>query len=438
MKRTSRVLALLLVLVFCMTAMPVSAADATITVGNVAAKAGETVTVPVSISHLDNIASIGMHVWYDTSVLKCVSAQMSDTVASMNMANANIKPVRNTDRVILTAISLKPVVLDGVVMTVTFEVLADAPNGITPIKVLEEGLSVSTTDLAEQTLTIVNGGITIGDGVAAEPVTTTAVSDPTAVDTTVTSAKTDATTQTTAQGVTPTSGASDQSEQPSQATTTTMMELPEETVVDVAGNVVTNAAGEPTKVKAIGVLVSSATATPNETVSVKVSLSAVAELTALGLSVHYDATALSFESGECVGFVKDAASMQSVLEHESGVVDISAIAANGMSGSGDIAELRFKVKSTAKNGEYRLAIKGDPLLQTSDYEFPVKTSAGILRVEGAVERNTDGLYAALGIVVVAAVVSLVVWLCLRRKKSAPVKETPKTPAMVNVSGEEEE
>ena len=206
----------------------------------------------------------------------------------------------------------------------------------------------------------------------------------------------------------------------------------------MAGNIVTNAAGEPTKVKAVGVVVGSATAKPNETVTVKVSLSTVSELTALGLSVHYDATALSFEGGECVGFVKDGASMSSVLEHESGVVDISAIAAKGISGSGDVAELRFKVKNTAKNGEYRLAVKGDPLLQTSEYEYPVKTAAGVLRVEGAAQNRSDGLYAALGIVAAAAVMALIVWLCLRRKKSAPVKEAPKTPAVINVSGEDEE
>ena len=427
-------LALLLVLVFCMTAMPVSAADATLTVGNVAAKAGDTVVVPVTITHLENIGSIGFHVEYDAAVLKCVSATMSDTVASMNMANANTKPVRHQDRVILTAISLNPVVLDGVVLTITFEVLADAPQGITPVKVLQEGLSVSTIEMVKQSVAIVNGGVTIGDGTATEAATTTTAD---ASETTTVISTTDKPTQTTtAQDVTPTSGVSGEDEEPSQAATTTM-ELPEETVVDMAGNVVTDAAGEPTKVKAIGAYITSATAKPNETVSIKVSLSAVSELTALGLSVHYDATALSFESGECIGFVKDGASMSSVLEHESGVVDISAIAANGMSGSGDIAELRFKVKGTAKNGEYRLAIKGEPLLQTSGYELPVKTAAGILRVEGAVQHTADGLYAALGIVAVAAAAALIVWLCLRRKKSTPVVEAPKAPAVINVSGEDE-
>lgn len=438
MKKILRVSAvLLLALALCMTATPVSAAaDATLTVGNVTAKAGDTVEVPVSITRLENIGSIGFHVQYDATVLKCTSATMSDVIASMDMANANTKPVRYTDRVILTAVGLNPVVLDGVVLTLTFEVLADAPRGVTSIKVLEEGLSVSTIKIEERTVALVDGGVTVGDGDTSQGTSTVAVSDPTSAGTTASTAdQADASTQTTAQDATTASNTPDADEEP--APTTTMMELPEETVVDVAGNIVTNAAGEPTKVKAVGVVVGSATAKPNETVTVKVSLSAVSELTALGLSVHYDATALSFEGGECVGFVKDGASMSSVLEHESGVVDISAIAAKGISGSGDVAELRFKVKNTAKNGEYRLAVKGDPLLQTSEYEYPVKTAAGVLRVEGAAQNRSDGLYAALGIVAAAAVMALIVWLCLRRKKSAPVKEAPKTPAVINVSGEDE-
>lgn len=435
MKRLYRLLALLTALVFCMTAVPVSAAaDATVTVGNVAAKAGETVTVPVSISHLENIASIGLHVEYDPAVLKCVSAEMSDAVASMDMANANTKPVRNTDRVILTAVSLKPVVLDGVVMTVTFEVLSDAPHGVTPVKVLDEGLSVSTTDLVELSVDVVDGGVTVGDvsvqtqGTSAEDPTSATKSD------TVTTAPkdTDATTVKNEDSANNTDG------EDAAASTTASIELPEQTVVDVVGNIVTDVNGEPTKVKAIGVFIGSATASPEETVTVRVSLTDVTDLTAVGLSVHYNAAVLSFESGECVGFVKDNASMSSVLEHESGIVDISAMASNGMSGSGEIAELRFKVKNTAKNGEYRLSIKGEPLLQAKTFEYPVKIVAGQIRVEGAATNNSSGLYAALGIVAAAAALAFVVWICLRRKKSAPVQEAPKTPVVIDVSGEDEE
>ena len=435
MKTVYRLLALLVVSVFCMTVLPVSAAaDATLTVGNVSAKAGDTVEVPVTITHLENIGSIGFHVEYDTAVLKCVSATMNDTVASMNMANANTKPVRHQDRVILTAISLKPVVLDGVVLTITFEVLADAPQGITPVKVLEEGLSVSTIEMVKQSVAIVNGGVTIGDGTATESAITTTADAPA---TTTAVGTVDKPTQTNTQDVTPSSGVPGADEEPSQAATTTM-ELPEETVVDIVGNVVTDANGEPTKVKAIGVFIGSATASPEEMVTIKVSLTDVTDLTAVGLSVHYNAAVLSFESGECVGFVKDGASMSSVLEHESGAVDISAMASKGMSGSGEIAELRFKVKNTAKNGEYRLSIKGEPLLQAKTFEYPVKAVAGQIRVEGAATNTGAGLYAALGIVAVAAAMAFVVWICLRRKKSTPVKEAPKAPAMIDVSGEDEE
>ena len=227
MKKILRVSAVLvLVLALCMTVTPVSAAaDATLTVGNVTAKAGDTVEVPVSITRLENIGSIGFHVQYDATVLKCTAATMSDVIASMDMANANTKPVRHNDRVILTAVGLNPVVLDGVVLTLTFEVLADAPQGVTPVKVLEEGLSVSTIKIEERTVALVDGGVTVGDGTASESTSTVAVSDPTSAGTTASTAdQADASTQTTAQSATTASNTPDADEEP--APTTTMMELP--------------------------------------------------------------------------------------------------------------------------------------------------------------------------------------------------------------------
>ncbi len=151
MKFAKRLTALLLVVLFCVTAVPVSAAaEATLHVVSGTAKPGETVVVPIRITRIEDVASIGMHVWYDPAVLKCLDAQMSDAVASMDWANANTEPKKHPNEVWLTAISSKPVILDGDVMTITFEVLSSAPSGASPVKILDEGLSISVvTDLRE-------------------------------------------------------------------------------------------------------------------------------------------------------------------------------------------------------------------------------------------------------------------------------------------------
>ncbi len=458
MKPMKRVAALLLALLFCVMALPVSAAaEATVTAAKVTAKPGDTIEVPISITHIEDIASIGMHIWYDPAVLKCLDAQMSDVVGAMSMANANTEPKGHPSEVWLTAINAEAVVLDGTVMTITFEVLGDAPAGVSPVKVLPEGLSVSVrTGLREIEVDAVDGSVTVEGDVVDTPEQSTTANSTTASSAIVTTDATQTTAQTTQSGVntpsqTTVQGGTDASNpsatqagdvQPSvsgQTVTSPNGEtivLPEETVVDIQGNVVTDASGEPSKVQSVAIMFEDVTAAPDETVTVKVSLSAVAELTALGIAVRYDTDALSFEGGECIGFVKDGAGMTAVVENEKGIVDISATAAQGMSGSGDIAALRFKVKNTAKNGAYRVSVAGDPLLQANDMELPTKIVAGEIRVEGAKESVASGLYAALGVVAVAVIAVVIVWLFLRRKKAtASVKQEP---AVVDVSGEEDE
>lgn len=453
MKFAKRLTALLLVVLFCVTAVPVSAAaEATLHVVSGTAKPGETVVVPIRITRIEDVASIGMHVWYDPAVLKCLDAQMSDAVASMDWANANTEPKKHPNEVWLTAISSKPVILDGDVMTITFEVLSSAPSGASPVKILDEGLSISVvTDLREIETAATDGMVTVEGDAADEPAqstttaTTTATETPAEVTTTGAPKTTtgNVTPTTTKAGDTPATQASDTDTAVTEPTVVTpngeTVIIPEETMVDIEGNVVTDASGNPTRMPAVAVMFDKVTATPGEQVTVAVSLSEVAGLKALGIAVRYDTSAFTFEGGECVGFVKDGAGMANVTENQSGIVDISVVASEGMSGSGEVAHLRFRVKSSAKNGDYRLSAAGTPLLQADKAELPSKVVAGAIRVEGAKENSAGGMYVILGAIALAAVVAVIVWVVLRRKKaSAPTEKAPTEPAVVDVSGEDDE
>lgn len=486
MKRMKMAVAWVCALLICLSVMPVSAqTEATVSAASAFAEPGSTIQIPISVTRVEEAVSIGMHVWYDPAVLKCVDAQMSATVQSMTMANANTEPLNHPNEVWLTAIGTSPVVLEGEVMTITFEVLSNAPMGTSPVKVLQEGLSISErTDLRALRVAGLDGSVTVvGDAsdIPAQITTTSAsktpdqgftttVTDTNVVGTTVQSVTNDAPVQSTdaPYGTTTTMnnidnndnvGNTDNSgnnnnvgnvgnthsspnnigtnEKPITQPDGEVVELPEETVVDIQGNIVTDASGNPAKVKAVAIMFDEITASPEETITVNVSLSAVADLTAIGIGVHYDTNALAFEGGECVGFVKDGMSMTAVKENKSGVVDISAMG-GGVSGSGAIAQLRFKVKNTAKNGAYRLSAEGTPLLQTREIELPVKVIAGKIHVEGAAENTANGLPIAIGAVAVAAVAAAIVWLVLRRKKAAPSAPKASEAPVVNVSGEDEE
>jgi len=447
LKTVKRALALCLCLLCCLTAVPVSAANtATVWVTSADVQAGDTVTVDVQISRAENVASVEVHLGYDPTVLRCVSAEMSDTVKSISLSNVNTEPKGHPDEVWLTAVGTTPVVLEGMVMRVTFEVLGTAKAGLSPLTLRK--VTVLDTAIKEFAVTTKDGGVTVAGEAVDEPSQTTANTTTAAVATTTapTVTTTAATVKdeppaasTTLQGIDPVVTTQPVATDAPDSTPTAIspggetVALPEQTVVDIAGSVVTDASGEPTRVHTVAVMLGNAVAKPEETVTVAVSLSAVSKLSALGISVHYDTAALQFEGGECVGFVKNSAGMTSVTEQQSGVVEIAATAAD-MSGSGEIAVLRFKVKANAKNGEYRMAVKGNPLLQAGTMELPVKSVAGKITVEGGRDGGNPTVY-VIGAVVLAVIVVSGIFAAASRKRNATSEKPSGT---VDVSGENDE
>ena len=110
-------------------------------VGTAAAKAGETIVIPVSIENNPGIISLKLAVAYDSSVLELVSAEAGDFVVDeqedVTVGSPSFGPIESNPFTInwVDALSDGNNLTNGVVANLTFKVKEDAAVGDTEISV---------------------------------------------------------------------------------------------------------------------------------------------------------------------------------------------------------------------------------------------------------------------------------------------------------------
>ena len=132
-KISSLILAVLMVVTVCVTAIPVSATqgECTIRVQSVAANPSETVEVEVFIENNPGIFFYVLGVEYDTTRLNLIG-KAANTVDWGGSQTVGTKLVWDS--------SAKDIAFNGLMLTLTFEVLADAADGMASVTVIyEEG-----------------------------------------------------------------------------------------------------------------------------------------------------------------------------------------------------------------------------------------------------------------------------------------------------------
>ena len=465
MKRAFSIFSAVLALVFCLTSLPVAAAPvATASIGTVTAARGETVTVPVSITQVSGIGAIALHIRYDGDVLECVSAEAVGIMDQMDMNTANTEPQNHPNEVWLTGMGLNGMSGSGDLMLITFKVKDNAPAGMSALEFtdpIEQELILGDPIEALEMATT-NGGVMVKDEAApttTEPplqsdvVTTAAPTNPT----TKTTAKDQVSSQTTPTAnnttaapnvTTPTGGnnaapdsgnnaasdsgnnaASDSgnnaaSDSGNDAASDSADETPatEPTTVPTSvvvtredGTEVTDKQGEPVVKDAVGISVGKATAKPGDTVTVNVSISAVSDLTAFGISILYDEEALEYVSGEAQGFLANMNFAD--FEGADGSVTIGGANPKAVSGEGVIATLTFKVLKKATSGEHTLKVDPESMLMADTIDLPFTGFDGAVTVEGgAAVGGSSMLYVVLS-VAAAAILAFVIVLLARKKKA---------------------
>lgn len=390
--------ALVMTCLFCLAVLPVTAAaTVTLTVSTAAAAPGDTVTVSLSASQIDGLAAIGVHLVYDDAVLECLEATAQGLMKDMDMNEANTEPIGYSSQVWLTGMSLKGVSGSGEIMTVTFRVKDDAPEGMTTIGFADDYDTELITPTYEYIdCSLAEGGIVVDRD----------VSSPTAAaEATTSNAKTTAAPDSASAAPTTPNGE-----------TVTLTSQP---VFNTNGDAVVDDSGEPVMMSEIAVMVGNAAADPGETVTVPISISEATGLTGLSISLAYDTEQLTFVDGSCVGFVKDSMSVSFVNENNEGIVSIGATDSQGADGSGVIAELTFKVNKTAKAGHYALSLNPAPEFLNHTIKMPVQTHNGDFHIETDGTPSNDVVVYAVIALALAIVLAAVVWRMAIRKKATP-------------------
>ena len=414
---------------------PVTAASsATLTVGTVAARPGDTVTVPLSVSQIDGIGAVGIYITYDTSMLECVSAETVGIMNDMDTNTANTAPVNRQGEVWLTGMCLAGISGSGDLMHVTFKVKESATDGFATVGfVADKDQHLILADGSLMDVTCTAGGVSIATAATVTESTaapTTAASDASA-------ATTDAKAPSGNETVTPTTDATAPTTAVTRANGETVT-VTEMTVVDANGTPMTTPQGEPLKMQSVAVMISEVTAMPGEQVTVEVSLTAVSEMSMFGIDVSYDTETVTFVSGEMIGFVAEQMNTSNVMSEQEGVVVLSGADPTGVSGEGAIARLTFEVKRTAKAGKCRLALSPDPILVAkSSAQIPFTTYAGSITVGGEASSNT-ALFVGLGVFAAVGVATAVALVVIQRKKNAAPTTAPMAVAEKAAQPEEPE
>ena len=422
------------VCLLAMLACPVFAAPLpTFTIGTVDAAPGQTVTVPLSVTQVSGIGAISAYLYYDTAVLECVDAKASGIMLDMDMCDANPAPIGKPGQVAVTGMSLGGVAGSGDILLVTFKVKANAPAGMSAIGFSPDWapeLLTADTSITALEYALKDGGVNVRTGGAAPTATTTAKS---ATNATTAPTSQNAPVQTNADtGSTAATTAAAATTVPTLADGQTVA-LTEQTVVNVRGEVVTQPNGEAVKYQSVAVILDEVAADPSGTATLTMSLSAVENLTMMIVHVSFDTAAFEYAGFTAEGFAKDM-NMVNAVVNKDGIVTLTASDTAGVSGSGAVATLTFNVKSTAKGGEYRFAMKNETVLLSNEIELPFDTYTGVVTVSGE-GAAVDPTYVVVGIVVAIAAALVVVFIVIAKRKKAAAPAEKAVPAEAAVQPE---
>lgn len=139
--------------------------NGTFAVSDAAGKAGETVTVTVSVENNPGIIAAAMRINYDSDKLELVNVQdeklMRGTTTFSQNYTADPYYVSWND-----ALASENNKANGTLVTMTFRVLEDCPDGVSEIDLTFRPGDVFNKEMENQPFTAVSGTVTIGTGIS--------------------------------------------------------------------------------------------------------------------------------------------------------------------------------------------------------------------------------------------------------------------------------
>ncbi len=171
------------------------ATDAMLSIADVTGEAGETVEVEVEISNNPGIIALSFDVEYDASKLKLVKAEDEKILGTSTSVFGNDLNA-NPYRLCWDDLSDKNNEQNGVLATLTFEILEDATGAADIDLVLNQG-STFNIDFEDVDFAVSGGKVNIGESATTTTTTTTSTITTTTTTTTTTAPTTTVTTTTT-------------------------------------------------------------------------------------------------------------------------------------------------------------------------------------------------------------------------------------------------
>ncbi len=157
-----RFAALVLALLMLITTVPISAASdtepAAFAAGTVTGSRGQQVQVPITIENNSGIISLKLNVAYDATVLKLVSNVGGIFTGTVFGKDTTVNPVPINW---FDGVATENYTDNGVVATLTFEILADAPFGESAITITYDPDNVFDFDYENVDFAIKNGSVTV-------------------------------------------------------------------------------------------------------------------------------------------------------------------------------------------------------------------------------------------------------------------------------------
>lgn len=142
---------------------PEATYTAALTVGTVSGRAGEKVTVPITISENPGIAGFNLVINYDKNLLTPVSIEKGSALTAGTLTS-NIQQggdMASYDAVTAYWVNPENVTADGEILKVTFEIAENAEEGEIPVTVTYEDGDVTNRDYDDIALDITDGYVTV-------------------------------------------------------------------------------------------------------------------------------------------------------------------------------------------------------------------------------------------------------------------------------------
>lgn len=103
----------------------------------------------------------------------------------------------------------------------------------------------------------------------------------------------------------------------------------------------------------------------------------------LSFAIHYDESILSVESAETGSFT--SGTISDISYSTAGVVNVSMLSVDGITGSGELAFLTFYVSDTAQAGDYKLNLTVSEAYNTGMEDVVISKQSGTIKVMPSVE-----------------------------------------------------